>query len=76
MENEIIMQITEAEMKLAGEIVNNYNWTDEKLALLIKATRLTIAFLESRGPSWTLATNHLRKELSTYEGFAKARKQG
>lgn len=69
------MQVTEEEAKQAGELSGKYQWTDEELALMVKANKLIIAYLKGKGPEWQLALTPLREELRMYEGFVTTRKR-
>lgn len=64
------MRITKEEMKYAGKLIDNRNWTDQELALLVQANKLVIAYLQERGPEWELAYKPLMHELRSLEGFA------
>lgn len=70
------MQITEEEAKIAGKLADNISWTDKELALVIKTTKLVIAYMEGRGPTWQRDTVWLYRELSSFNGFVATRKRG
>jgi len=67
--------ITEKDAKKAGELTNELQWTDDELKQVIKFIRIVVAFLEGKGPRWSLATSPLRKELEIFKGFVEARKR-
>lgn len=70
------MRITEAEMRHAGELTQKCDsWTNKEIALVIKANKLVIAYLESKGIRWQLALTPLRSELESFQGFVDARKR-
>ncbi len=78
------MRITEEEFKRAGELEEGialgilkekFAHSNDELRLMIKAKRLTIAYLEGRGARWQLALGPLRHELERLEGFSEARKR-
>ncbi|MBW2561413.1 MAG: hypothetical protein JRE40_11240 [Deltaproteobacteria bacterium] len=69
------MQITEAEARRAGEISQKFALSDKELALLVKSTKIVVAFLEGKGQGWSLALSPLRQELEKLEGFVRARKR-
>jgi len=78
------MRITEEEFKRAGELEEGitvgtlgeaFAHSNEELKLMIKAKRLTLAYLEGRGARWQLALGPLRHELEQLEGFSEARKR-
>lgn len=70
------MRITEGEARLAGEVMGNLSWTNEELTIVIKTTRLVIAYLEGKGLAWQRDVSFLRRELHDFEDFVAARKRG
>lgn len=71
-----MIQITEEEAKIAGELADNMSWTDKELALVIKAIKLIIAYMEGRGPTWKRDLVFLRRELDSFNSFVAARERG
>ena len=70
------MRINKEEAKLAGELTNKfYGWTDEELKTIIKFEGLFIAFLEGKGPKWSLAKTPLWEEMCRFESMLEARKK-
>lgn len=66
------MNITGADAKMAGKTRNNVSFTDDELINLIKVTKITLTFLESKG-GCELMTTPLRQELEQLDGFANSR---
>lgn len=74
MEKEPTMHITEEDMRRAGRTFKKCAYDDEELALMIKAHKLTVAFLEGLGQGWELALSPLRRELETLEHLQTIRR--
>ena len=61
-------------MKQAGQIMNQFVFTDKELDLAIESTALCLAYLEGRGVKYTLVTTPIRQDLDMLHGFKESRK--
>lgn len=61
--------MTSCKMRLAGNVSEQIEFSDEDLALAIEGTKLTLEFLEGKGIRWHLAISKLRLELNMFEGY-------
>ena len=62
--------LTELEMARAGALADNFEFTDKQLELVIKATKLTLAYISNR-KGFDLATSPLQRSLEMYENMMK-----
>ena len=68
------MLINKEQAGWAGEDSNKVcGWTDDELKRSIKFQGLALAFLEGKGPKWSLATSPLRQELDRLKDMARSR---
>lgn len=65
--------MTEKDMRLAGETMINWSWTNRELKRCISAVKYTIAFLEGDDKMHHMTIIYLRDKLSELVGFREAR---